>query len=99
MATSDGIVSPYDRIQDIATRRKLDPTNRGYFLAEFTNTLVDVMEKTEGKIPENIKRTVKATPDISINEINEKFKSASDLFYSHYKESIEKQSDKTIKER
>lgn len=99
MATSDGIVSPYDRIQDIATRRKLDPTNRGYFLAEFTNTLIDVIEKTGGKVPENMKKYIKATPDISIDEINEKFKSTSDLFYSHYKESIEKQTDKTIEER
>lgn len=99
MATSDGIVSPYDRIQDIATRRKLDPTNRGYFLAEFTNTLVDVIEKTGGEVPENMQRHIKATPNISIDEINEKFKIASDLFYSHYKESIEKKSNKEVEER
>ena len=99
MATSDGIVSPYDRIEDIATRRKLDPTNRGYFLAEFTNTLIDVIEKTGGEVPENMQKHIKATPNVSIDEINEKFKSTSDLFYSHYKESIEKQSDKEVEER
>lgn len=99
MATSDGIVSPYDRIQDIATRRKLDPTNRGYFLSEFTNTLVDVIEKTGGEVPENMQRHIKSTPNISIDEINEKFKIASDLFYSHYKESIEKKSNKEVEER
>lgn len=99
MATSSGIVSPYDRIQDIATRRKLDPTNRGYFLSEFTNTLIDTLRKTGGEVPENMKKEIKATPYISIDEINEKFKSASDLFYSHYKENIEKQTNKTIEER
>ena len=42
---------------------------------------------------------IKATTNVSIDEINEKFKSTSDLFYSHYKESIEKQSDKEVEER
>ncbi|MEE3356190.1 MAG: HDIG domain-containing metalloprotein [Candidatus Weimeria sp.] len=39
MATSKGIVTPVERLNDIATRRQIDPVNRGYFLAEFTNTL------------------------------------------------------------
>lgn len=88
MATSDGIVSPYDRIQDIATRRTLDPTNRGYFLAEFTNKLVEFLEKTGAQIPEDIKRTVKADQTTSLDELNENFKVVSDVFYEHYKNNI-----------
>lgn len=95
MATSSGIVSPYDRIQDIATRRKLDPTNRGYFLAQFTNKLVEVLKETGAEIPENMKAELKATPDVSIEELNEKFKSASDVFYDYYKENISLDSKKT----
>lgn len=98
MATSEGIVSPYDRIIDIATRRKLDPTNRGYFLAEFTNTLVDVLEKTGGKIPEEIKEPVKATSNISLDEINERFKNVSNIFYTHYKSNIIEPKDRLTEE-
>lgn len=87
MATSDGIVSPYDRIQDIATRRTLDPTNRGYFLAEFTNKLVEFLEKTGAKVPEGINR-VKADKNTSLDELNENFKRISDVFFEHYKNNI-----------
>ncbi len=51
MATSKGIVSPMERLNDIATRREIDPVNRGYFLAEFTNTLNVLgrrIEQTDG---------------------------------------------------
>ena len=99
MATSQGIVSPYDRIADIATRRKLDSTNRGYFLAEFSNTLVDILEKTGGKIPETVKEPIKATPNLNIEEINERFKAVSDIFYTHYKSNIAKQKNNLIEER
>lgn len=94
MATSNGIVSPYDRIQDIATRRKLDPTNRGYFLAEFTNKLVEVLKETGAELPENMQTELKATPDVNIEELNEKFKSVSDIFYNFYKENISLDSKK-----
>lgn len=88
MATSDSIVSPYDRIQDIATRRKLDPTNRGYFLAEFTNKLVEFLSKTGAEIPEDLQSEIRASKDVSLDEINDKFKRVSDVFFKHYKENI-----------
>lgn len=88
MATSDGIVSPYDRIQDIATRRTLDTTNRGYFLAEFTNKLVEFLKESGAKVPENMSEDLRATPDISIDELNEKFREVSDVFFEYYKENI-----------
>ncbi len=46
MATSEGILSPYDRILDIATRRTIDPTNRGYFLAELINLIAYITDKS-----------------------------------------------------
>ena len=82
MATDKGIVSPYDRIQDIATRRTIDPTNRGYFLSDFTNLLIDFMKKTNS-IDEDFPY-VKATKDTSIEEIIGKFKLISEYFYSLY---------------
>lgn len=88
MATSDGIVSPYDRVQDIATRRTLDPTNRGYFLAEFSNKLIEVLKETGAEIPESMQSEIKATPDVTIDELNEKFKEVSDIFFDYYKENI-----------
>ncbi len=88
MATSNGIVSPYERIEDIATRRTLDPTNRGYFLAEFTNKLVEFLKETGRNVPEEISKEIKATPDVSIDEINNRFKKVSDIFYEHYKSKI-----------
>lgn len=88
MATSFAIVSPYDRIQDIATRRTLDPTNRGYFLAEFTNKLVDFMRKTGAEISEDMPNDIKATTDVSLDELNETFKNVSDKFWKFYKENI-----------
>lgn len=88
MATSNGIVSPYDRIADIATRRKIDPTNRGYFLAEFTNMLVDALKQMGVAVPDDMSQKIKAKNGISIEEINEKFKTVSDFFYSNYIENV-----------
>lgn len=96
MATDKGIVSPYDRIEDIATRRKIDPINRGYFLSDFTNLLVDFMKRT-GSIDEDYPY-IKATKNIKIEEINEKFKIVSQYFYDFYlNKIIELNIAKTIK--
>lgn len=87
MATSKGIVSPSERIDDIATRRNnLDESpNRSYFLAEFTNKLIEVLKKMEGKIPENMQSEIKASKDVTLEQIKYKFEKTSELFYAHYK--------------
>ena len=82
MATDKGIVSPYDRIQDIATRRTIDPTNRGYFLSDFTNLLIEFMKKTNS-IDEDYPY-IKATKDTTIEEITNEFKKISQYFYEDY---------------
>lgn len=87
MATSDGIVSPYERIKDIATRKVLDPTNRGYFLADITNVFIDFLKKIN-YIDKNT-LYIKARKDVSLNEIEDRFNEISQYFYNIYKMLLE----------
>lgn len=84
MATEKGIVSPYERIQDIATRREIDPVNRGYFLANLTNTLIDILKRSDLVEIEY----VSAFEDLSMIEY--KFKEVSNYFYDVYNKNISK---------
>ena len=82
MATSYGIVSPAERIKDIATRRTIDPTNRGYFLASLTNYLREytaVMNRAENRQPK-----LCAAAGISLKEIEDAFQEASDRFWEAF---------------
>lgn len=82
MATSYGIVSPAERIKDIATRRTIDPVNRGYFLASLTNCLREytaVMNKRENTQPR-----LYAAAGISLKEIEDAFQEASDRFWEAF---------------
>lgn len=82
MATSKCIVSPYERIKDIATRRTIDPRNRAYFLADITNTLIDFLKKIN-YLEEDFPH-IKATKNIELNEIETIFKEVSNYFYAVY---------------
>lgn len=73
MATDKGITTPYDRVQDVATRKTPDPRNRAYFLSEFTNKLLDVMNSTA---PISNAR-------MSIEEADERLKKVSAAFYRY----------------
>ena len=84
MATSYRIVSPLERINDIATRREIDPTNRGYFLAELINQLTHLMSQMNINIPESFLEEVKADKNTSIQEIQNKFEVISNIFYTEY---------------
>ena len=84
MATDKGIVSPFDRIEDIATRKKLDVKNRAYFMAEFTNKLNEFMGKAYKNNSRN-EEPIKATKDVSLEQIMKKFKTVSDEFFEEYK--------------
>ena len=84
MATDKGIVSPFDRIEDIATRKKLDVKNRAYFIAEFTNKLNEFMGKVYKNNSKN-EEPIKATKDVSLEQIMKKFKTVSDEFFEEYK--------------
>lgn len=82
MATSYGIVSPYERIKDIATRRELDMINRGYFLADITNVYIDFLKRIDC-IDENT-NYIKATKDTTLEEIENRFKEVSEYFFETY---------------
>ena len=95
MATDKGIVSPYDRIKDIATRRELDVTNRGYFLCEVTNVLIDLLKKAN--LLDTDINYIKASEGTSLEYIENYFKQVSNYFYVSYKQCLlENENDKKI---
>ena len=79
MATDKGIVSPFDRVQDVATRKAPDLRNRGYFLSEFTNKLIYAMKKMN-----STKNLEELTPLMNLEEINDRFKNTSQVFYEAF---------------
>ena len=83
MATSKGIMSPKERIDDIATRRVIDPTNRGYFLANFTNTLISFLKKCN--YLDNDFSYIKANKFTSFNQIEDYFNKVSEYFFKIFK--------------
>lgn len=90
MATSKGIVSPKERVEDILTRRdNLESSpNWGYFLTSFYNLLLDTLRKLDIEISE----THINCNDHSIEEIKMKFIKISEVFFKAYK--IRKANDK-----
>lgn len=81
MATDRGIVSPAERIEDIATRKTPDPRNRNYFLSEFINKMREMLAKT-GKNDEFQPIDYR----LSDVEIKKMFEETSKRFFSTYKE-------------
>lgn len=91
MATSKAIVSPSERIADIATRRKeFDPRNRLYFLAEVSNKLIEMLIKMGGEVPEDMLEKVKAKKGVSLKDITIKLERASSLFFDAYQKLTKK---------
>lgn len=82
MATSKGIMSPKERIEDIATRRLIDTTNRGYFLAEFTNVLINLLKKLN-LIDDNIPY-IKDDENTSLEQIQNYFNNVSEYFFKAF---------------
>ena len=82
MATSSYITSPYERIKDISTRRKIDLKNRTYFLVSITNTLIDFLKKTNYLDNEFLHLTL--TPNTNLSDIENIFKEVSNYFYLVY---------------
>jgi len=84
MATDRGIVSPFDRINDISKRRKnLDEeSNRGYFFNDMTNMFVEYLEKIH-YIDFQVQPTKKSF-NHSLDQIKNKFHTVSDCFFDVY---------------
>lgn len=76
MATSKDIVAPHERLQDIASRRTLDPTNRLYFLKELINLLIKTLHKLGY---EDIESTKKLN---TIEEVEKELKYVSEYFFN-----------------
>lgn len=81
MATDRGIVSPAERIEDIATRKTPDTKNRNYFLCEFINKMHEILAKTD-------KNSEFQPIDARLRdkEIKELFEETSRSFFEAYKE-------------
>lgn len=84
MATSREILPPSERLKDIAKRRVLDPTNRGYFLAELTNTLNAMQKRLSGDAGQLTE--LRAAANVSAEELNSAFEKASECFFAAYEE-------------
>lgn len=90
MATGHGIISPAERVADIWTRRQeLQPRQKGYFLANFSNTLMKMVGKLGEKVPEDMK-SIKAEEGRNLEEITRHFLKASDIWMQKYNKSISK---------
>ena len=82
MATDKGILSPKDRIADIATRRVIDPTNRGYFLADITNVFIHILKRLN--LAKEDFKYIKADKNTSLEEIQNYFEEVSSYFFNVY---------------
>ena len=83
MATSTGITTPYNRVTDIATRKPIDPKNRKFFLASFCNTMLEILQQS-GEIEQTPNLKIKATPNISLEEMDQIFFDISNQFTDFY---------------
>lgn len=82
MATSFGIVSPEERVNDVYSRKTPDPKNSPFFKVCFINALKRVMSSLSGEHKEIEAINIKDFS--SIEEIDSLFKSVSDEFLRKY---------------
>jgi len=85
MATAKGITTPYERVNDIATRKKIDPKNRNYFKILFINMMIYFIQKINHV---NLKK-LELNINITNEEIDSIFFHVSNMFFELY-DSIEK---------
>lgn len=87
MATSDGIVSPYERLIDIYKRKKPDKANDSFFKVCLINTLNKIMYDITG---ENEYRQELNTNRIDPGELDELLIKTSNTFMNEYNKEIKK---------
>ena len=83
MASSFGVLSPYNRILDIATRRTIDPTNRGYFLTELISLLAYIADKTNMSCDLSKYADIRFSAKKQTDEMTEMLKEVSAEFFDH----------------
>lgn len=81
MATDRGIVSPAERVADVATRKTPDSKNRNYFLCEFINKMNGMLLKI-GEISEFQEIDAR----LGDEKIKELFEETSSKFFDVYRE-------------
>ena len=79
MATSERIVSPYERVQDILSRRSPDIDSKKYFLSKLVNKLIEFLQEMKVDIIYD-----GATPTDSLETLDSRFKVVSDAFFNTY---------------
>lgn len=93
MATSEKIVSPKERIEDIATRRenieKAD--NRAYFYAMLNNTLLKFCQIIG---IDNVQE-IKITKDMDLDSVKNTFNQTSDYFFKTYENLVNNKKNKS----
>ena len=92
MATSDGITTPFARVEDIASRKIPDPRNRTYFLSEFINKLSSFMASEDGRKEKAVSALM------SENELLKKFYEVSCEFYEFYQGGMSQSQEKAKRE-
>lgn len=81
-ASAKKILPPHERVADIASRRKIDPINRSYFLCELINVLINCLNKVNCN--DKNYQYIKATPDKDIEDIETYFIEVSKSFYDTF---------------
>lgn len=81
MATDSAILPVYDRIQEIKSRRKIDPTNRKFFYAELINLLNEYLHSSIINEPYS---PIYATNAQTEESLEKKLIQTSQAFYSYY---------------
>jgi len=81
MATSENILEPIDRLEDIKKRRTIDPTNRVYFLIELINMLNKFLY--DSKFITNYNH-LELDKNMFIQQVEEVLKAVSKLFFHFY---------------
>lgn len=87
-ATDKGVVTVYDRLKDIATRRELDPTNREFFLLKLINGMTYILSEMQVEIPKEIISNI-PKPGAGIEFAEESIRQLSEVLYQHYNKLVE----------
>lgn len=91
VATDKGVVTLFDRLDDIKKRRKqFDPANREYFLLQVINGMKYMLDKVDAKIPEELLENM---PKVGggVEQAEKKIYELSECLDSHYRKALEEQ--------
>ena len=95
VATDRGVVKLSERLKDIATRRKIDPTNREYFLLQVINGMTYTLAQVKAEPSEEIINKMPKVGD-GVKKAEEVIDRLSTNLYEYYEKAWqEQQNEKT----